>query len=469
MTGMLTSKMSLFRSICHLPYAIRYVRLRRRRLCGTLSPMPAIEPIHAVTYAGGGDVSSRIAPPYDVLDEGPKQALLEGDPHNIVSIDLPVTPPKTVGPDEAYDKAGRTYRDWLEQGVLARRDEPAIYAYEQEYTVDGQTLKRRGLFAGVAAQDFNQPGGVYRHEMTIQGGVDDRSKLMAASAAQFSPVFSVFADPQAHVVGLLGGVFERAPDLHGTTAHDGVVHRCWAVTDPSTIQAIQAFFKDHEVFIADGHHRYTTALNYAKAHPDEPAAQQCLMVLVAAEDPGMIVLPYHRVLYGLKDFEMPKLLAEVVKRTDVGIFRSSFDADQMPALVDRLPHKGMHAMGLYAGGEECYVVNTTERDPLENEFPDKPEVWRQLDVAILQYLLLEGTGAIASGREGAALSYRYTSDLEELKAMVNAEPGGRLGVIMQPTPLEAVMGVSLANEVMPPKSTFFYPKLATGLVINPLR
>lgn len=440
--------------------------------------MPKLNPLTPVRYspAGAGDISTKIAPPYDVLDEGPKQELMARDPHNIVAVDLPVTPPKTVGPDEAYDAAGELYRLWLSEGVLTRDDEPAVVAYEQVYQLKGQTFRRRGLFATLQVEDFNRRGGgVFRHEMTIAGGIGDRTKLMAATAAQLSPIFGIFSDAQATVAGLLGGAFDgREPDFRGTTAGDGVEHRCWLVRDAQTLDTLTRFFESTDVFIADGHHRYTTALDFSRNHEQLtgrklPGADGCLFVLVAAEDPGMIVLPTHRMVTGLSGFTMSALADAVRHRKDMNLTLTEMPREELPNLPDQLSAIGPHAMGLYCPRDKRIWTLTFTDDPLAGSHADKPEVWRRLDVAILHELLIgEVLGPWSGGQE---LGFKYTADpyalLEMLKAQTKAKRPA-LGVVMQPTPLASVMGVSKADEVMPPKSTYFYPKLATGLVINPL-
>jgi uncharacterized protein (DUF1015 family) len=432
--------------------------------------MPELHPIPAIRYntQNQRDLSTKIAPPYDVLDEGPKQELLRRDDRNIVAIDLPVTPPKTLGPDEAYNEAGQTMRQWLEEGTLKRAEKPAIYAYEQVYEVNGQTLKRRGLFGGLKAEQFNRPkGGIFRHEEVIKGGVDDRYKLTEATQAQLSPVFGMFSDPNGEVAHRLSDYFDRRePDFHGKTPDDAVEHRCWEVTDDGLIAALQQFFEKTNVYIADGHHRYTTALKYHEQHPDQPESSTALFVLVAMQDPGMIVLPYHRVLTGLSGFSMDKLKAIVDQRDDVQLQATDHGPDQLDALEASLPEAGHHAMGLYdpkAG--QTYCLTSTSADPLADAAPQQPEAWRKLDVAILQNLIINEL--IKPNFGGDAVGYHYTAKLDDLRHFADQE-AGRLGVIMQPTPLEAVKDVSLADGIMPAKSTFFYPKLATGLVVNPL-
>lgn len=416
--------------------------------------MPKLLPIQAVCFAGGGDVSTKIAPPYDVLDAGPKAELLERDAHNIVAVDLPVTPPKTVGPAAAYTAAGDLYRQWLREGVLTRDDRPGVVVVEQVYELDGQTVRRRGLFAGLGVEEFNRSGGgIFRHEMTIAGGIGDRTKLMEATSAQLSPIFGIFADPQKSAVKLLNKICEsRGPDLHGTTANDGVTHRAWRVHDEATLSTLTDFFGETDVFIADGHHRYTTARQFAKDHPELPGAGSCLFVLVAAEDPGMVVWPTHRVLCGLQEFMWSEL--EAILAADERCVLGGDPATSRFALFD--PVSG-NTVGLDTVG-----------DVLAEAFGDKPEVWRTLDVAVLHEWLIQRV--LRPNFGGESVVFKYTADVDEMKRLAAEadSAGARLGVVMRSTPLESVMAVSRAGEVMPPKSTYFYPKLATGLVINPL-
>jgi uncharacterized protein (DUF1015 family) len=417
--------------------------------------MPEVLPIPTVRYAtpeGERDISNKIAPPYDVLDAGPKQQLLDRDPHNVVAIDLPVTPPKTVGPDAAYAGAAQTLQQWIADGVLVREDKPAVVAYEQRYTHDGQTHARRGLLLGVKLEEFNQPGGVFRHEMTIKGGVSDRTKLTEATAMQLSPVFGIYPDPEATVAGLLdgAGAYAGEPDLTGTTG-DGVEHRVWWLRNPELIGSLQEAMRGINAYIADGHHRYTMALDYHKAHPDQAEAGSCLFFLVAAEDPGLAVLPTHRVVTGLSHDRFDTVQRVLAAHDDIAFGE---------------PNELHHPMGLYDPAEEATVwFGTAEADPLAKLLPGKPEAWRTLDVAVLHELVLDRILLPALGGEDTKV--HYTADADHMRKLADDHTGA-IGIVMQATPLQGVMDVASADEVMPPKSTYFYPKLATGLVLHPL-
>lgn len=439
--------------------------------------MPKLLPITAVTYntRNSKDLSARIAPPYDVLDQGPKQRLLERDPNNIVAIDLPVTPPKTVGPDEMYIQAGEQYRDWLSRNILQADSRPAIYAYEQLYRVEGQQLARRGLIAALGLEPYNRAdGGIFRHELTIASGVNDRYKLMESAQAQFSPIFGIFSDPEGEVVAKLSAAFDNhEPDFFGTTQSDGVTHRVWRIDDDALISALQYFFVMTDVFIADGHHRYTTAMKFHEDHPELEKADGCLFVLVAAEDPGMMVLPTHRVLLGLQGLTLHKLQGICNQDNAIELQRTAYRSTESKELAADLSNHEHHAMGLYIPGQDyLYRLRYEGTDPLSANLSNKPEVWRRLDVAILHHHFVEQIlePAFTDPSHGQSFSYEYTADLDQLKTMTETQnhTGDRLGVILQPTPLGSVMAVSKANEVMPAKSTYFYPKLATGLVLNPL-
>ncbi|QQE13137.1 DUF1015 domain-containing protein [Planctomycetota bacterium] len=436
--------------------------------------MPQLQPIKALTYSvgSGEDISDLIAPPYDVLDEGPKQQLLSQSPNNIVAVDLPVTPPKTVGPDEKYNEAADLFNQWIEAGILKQSSKPAIYLYEQQYVTNGKAYARRGMFAALKLEEFNQPNGIFRHEMTIQGGLDDRYKLMNASKAQLSPIFGVYSDAENTVSDLLDNIYATDPSFTGTTPNDNVLHRVWIIDDEQLIAQLQVFFQQAPVYIADGHHRYTTALNYHKNNPDNPDASTCLFVLVAAEDPGMIVLPTHRVITGMTDFSIEKFVQLAAQQEDIVVHATTFTPDNLDKLEATLPGVGNHAMGIYdPKTQTTYTISTKSTDPLASITPDKPEVWRTLDVAILQHMLVEQILKPNFASNPDNVGYKYTANIEDFKNLTdqtddNGQP--RLGIIVQYTPLQSVMGVSLANEVMPAKSTYFFPKLATGLVINPL-
>ncbi len=452
--------------------------------------MPQVQPIHAIRYAtpADRDLSHVIAPPYDVLDEAGKERLLDGSPHNIVAIDLPHLPAKTVGPDPVYEQAGHTFRQWLDAGVLVQQAQPTVYVYQQTYTAPHgpgggghYVFKRRGLIANVRVQPFGQntdgQGAIHPHEQTFSGPKEDRMKLMCATRAQLSPIFGLYSDPTARVQPLLEKhVNTGPPSFFGVTENDQVRHEVWEVRQAEQIQQLCEAIAGLDTFIADGHHRYNTALNYrqrlvdaGQLNPngtDQHPANQCLFVLVAMQDPGMIVLPTHRVLGGMAGFSLDRLILAGQGKIQVNLFAGS----DLESIENALPTAGVHAMGLYDPANPqapLAIMTPVESDPLAQTHPNASPAWRQLDVAILQHLIVEQICQAAFYPAGSQVIWKFPHTLPELKSIADSD-GFQAGVVMQPTPLESVRKISESGELMPQKSTFFYPKLATGLVMNPL-
>ncbi len=444
--------------------------------------MPAVFPFRAVQYNNGsGDVSGVIAPPYDVLDASQKQAMLDADPNNIVGIDLPHVPAKELGPKEAYEASAASYRSMLESGTLSQRQTPAMFAYRQTFEFEGQTFERCGMVATVETVPFGdrEGGGILAHEQTFGGPKEDRKALMEATQCQTSPIFGLHPDEDGEATKIVREVTaSRDPDMTAQMS-DGVKQEIWAVEDDATLSAYTAALAGEDIFVADGHHRYNTALNYLEALGDVPAdhpARRTMMVLVSMNDPGLAIGPTHRVLGGMADYDIDAfqqasaglLNIEAIENTP-----STFLA-QMNVLAER---EKTNIFGIYdyATGL-CFAAWPAMSDPLEDKFPDQSQAWRSLDVAIIQHLIVD---EICSPElnNGEPVKWAFPHSIDEVLALGRGEETGssiagggkpQLAIIVRPTPLEAVRDISRAGELMPQKSTFFYPKLATGLWLNPL-
>jgi len=431
-----------------------------------------IRPFAGIHYALKPDLdfSKVIAPPYDVLDVKEKAELQARHPHNIVTIDLPWLPPKTVGPDGVYAKAATTLDAWLSAGILVRDRRPAIYPYTQSFDHHGRTYHRRGFVALVRLSPFGQ-GQVVPHEKTYQGPIEDRLKLMRATGVQLSPIFGLFSDPRGEVTRLLYQHVSR-PQLDGTM--DGVRNQLWSVTDAEVENRVIEMMGARPIYIADGHHRYTTALEYQKeqeaaaggALPPNHPANYCMFVLVGMQDDGLLILPTHRLLGGLDDFDIAAFRTAV--RGNFNVTETAMRPDELDEYVeDVLPQQPPNTFGLYdAKTKRLYQLTLTNHDVLKPLEPDRSEAWRKLDVAILQRYLIDevlqpkfATQEIAKG---------YTADAAAVAPQVDRSKY-QIALLLRSTPLHALEGLGKHNEVMPQKSTYFYPKLATGMVINPLR
>ncbi|MFO0860690.1 MAG: DUF1015 domain-containing protein [Phycisphaerales bacterium] len=445
--------------------------------------MPRVYPFRALQYTTGRDLSSVVAPPYDVLDVAAKTRLVERSAANIVSVDLPHVPPKELGPAASYAKAAETYGSWIEEGVLGRRAVPAIFAYRQTFAFEGGTHQRCGMFATVDAAPFGPRagGGILPHEETFSGPKEDRLALMTATRAQLSPIFGLHSDESGAATKLVRSVMQaRQPDFTARMDYDGVLHELWAVEDPDTIAAYERALAGEDIFIADGHHRYNTQLNYIKqlesqgALPADHPARKCMMVLIGMSDPGLVIGPTHRVLGGMKQYSL-----EAFKKASSGLLSFTPVAGDLEALNASLKATsgsevclGLHDVASRSG----YLIRPVEADPLAKAFGRKPEAWRKLDVAVIQHLVVEQI-CQPHLNAGEPVKWAFPHSVPEVAQIAQgAETGAgggkgfvaQMALLVRPTPLKAVRDVSRANELMPQKSTFFYPKLATGLCINPL-
>ena len=434
--------------------------------------MAQIRPFAGIRYSKkiGPDISNLIAPPYDVLDAAGKQRLQAAHPQNIVTVDLPHLPAKTVGPDTAYTKANDTLQSWLSAGILQRDHKPAIYPYSQTYTHGGRTFHRRGMIVLVKLSPFGE-GHVVPHEKTYPDAITDRLKLTTATRTQLSPVFGLFSDPKSQVTGAL---YKNLSKPETTATFDGVQNDLWTVIDSETENAVIDLMGARPIYIADGHHRYTMALQYQKnaiaAHggPIPPAhpANFCMFNLVGMQDDGLLILPTHRLISGLVNFNIAALkaaLAPVATVTDLEV-----PEPELPTYIDHiLPKQPPNTFGLFDGKtRRTHQITFTQPDVLKSIEPTHSQAWRELDVAIVQSYLLDQVlkPKFANGVEPGR---GYTAYANEVAPMTDGNKY-QIALLLKSTPLHALEELGKTNEVMPPKSTFFYPKLATGMVLNPL-
>ncbi|MGE3107223.1 MAG: DUF1015 family protein [Phycisphaerales bacterium] len=451
--------------------------------------MPQVFPFRAVQYVPlgpAGDVSPLIAPPYDVLDVPAKAALLAKNSKNVVGIDLPHIPAKDLGPPSAYTQAASSFRDWLASGTMHRLDKPAMFVYRETFEFRGSTHQRTGMACTIEVQPFGpRPGGgVLPHEETFSGPKEDRFALMKASRAQFSPIFGLHQDAQGAACSLLKRIMaSRAPDITAQT-NEGfggpLKHELWTVQDDATINAYADALKGEDIFVADGHHRYNTALNYLKhlesqgPVPADHPARRCMYVLVSMSDPGMVIGPTHRVLAGMSGYSFDAFRAAAGGSLNITEFSGELRGIENAMEQAAQRSKG-NALGLYDfATRRCYVATLAAPDPLKERFPGKVRAWRELDVALVQYLIVESI-CQPKLNGGQPVKWAFPHSIQEVidigDGTERGSGGGKafspqLAVIVRPTPLEAVREISRANELMPQKSTFFFPKLATGLFIN---
>jgi uncharacterized protein (DUF1015 family) len=410
--------------------------------------MADVQPLQALHYdlSRTGGLQPVAAPPYDVIDAAQRAELVQRSPYNVVEVDLP------ANGGDPYAHAAEVLRSWTADGIVVRDPEPALWALEQRYTgPDGRARTRHGIFARVRVEDYG-PGRIRPHERTHPGPKEDRLRLTRATRANLSPIFSLYDDPAG---AAWAAVAPDGPPWGEVTEADGTVHRLWRVADPDAIAAVTEALRGVELLIADGHHRYETARVFAQ-EPNAPAgADHVLMCLVALQDPGLTVFPTHRLVLGL-DAAKRAALADALERD----WTSELADELEPAPSDTV------RIGYYDGSAPRLL---TLRDPAiaDAALPGKPEPYRRLDTAVLEALVLQGTLGMTEDDISHLNGLGYARTAEEAKARVD---GGEADAafFMAPTPVERVRDVAAAGENMPPKSTYFYPKVLTGMVFNPL-
>ncbi len=417
--------------------------------------MADVQPLRALHYAPAvsGPLSDVVAPPYDVIDDTQRQALLERSPFNVVAVDLP------RGEPDPYAAAGALFTSWQSQGAVVRDPEPAIWAHTQDYTgPDGVRRTRRGFFCRVKIEQYG-PGRVRPHERTHPGPKEDRLRLTRATRANVSPIFSLYSDPTDAAWSALSPSTQSDP-WGEVTDGDGTTHRLWRVADPAAIAAVQEATRDAELLIADGHHRYETMQAYTSEIGGPGEHDYILMCLVALEDPGLTVFPTHR-LIGNLDEQRRAALTQALER--------DFDIAEVPVEeIAPTPGEGPLQLG-YIDGRDNRPLRLTLKDQAiaDAALEGHSEPYRHLDTGVLETLLLKNALGLSDDDISHFNGLFYARDTAEALEMVRS---GRFDAafLMRPTPVAQVREVAAAGENMPPKSTFFYPKLLTGLLFNPL-
>ena len=418
--------------------------------------MAEIQPLRTLRYdpKAVGSLQAVIAPPYDVIDDELRDRLLAQSPCNVVEVDLPRAP----GGGDPYQHAEEVFEAWREQGVLVRESEPALWVLEQHYTApDGGQRRRRGVFARVRVEDYG-PGRIRPHERTHPGPKQDRLSLTRATRANLSPIFSLFPDPQGAATDALEAVVAGEP-FASVADHEGTRNSLWRVADPEAIAALQDSLAGAELLIADGHHRYETARVYAEEVGGEGEHCYVLMLLTPLSDPGLTVFGTHRLLTGLKDDTAKQLAIRE------GLMRD-FEIEQVSR--DELEPRANGAVQLgYMDSFHKQPFMLTLKDPsiAEAALPGKPEPYRRLDTAVLEAIVLKGALGMTDDDISHQRGLGYSKSFDDAREAVES---GRAdaGFFMRATPVDQVREVAETGESMPPKSTYFYPKIPTGLIFS---
>jgi uncharacterized protein (DUF1015 family) len=458
--------------------------------------MARIYPFRALRYnlaqVSAQDVATQ---PYDKITPAMQQAYYQRSPYNLVRIILRM-PELFDKEGDLYANAARDFRAWREEGILAQERQPSVFAYAQRFTVPGLpgvVKERRGFIALGELYDYSREV-VFRHEQTLSKPKSDRLNLLRATKAHFGQIFMLYSDPAHSAEEVLfanGSAGETLPDIEVTDEY-GVVHRVWKVTDPARINLLTTALEDKKLIIADGHHRYETALNYMKERGQPPAGENCerlsaglpqppypeaaaMMTFVNMDSEGLVILPTHRVVFGLAGFETARLLEavrsyfeidELVERDPVAAMarladggRRTADSGQEAAGVQRTAFVAVTAKG--------WFLLTAKAEAIAEALKGIPTRQRQLDIVQLHSLVLEKLLGISQEAIRDQTHLRYLRDAAEATDQV-ARGEANVAFLMNPVTMEQLREVAFAGEVMPQKSTDFYPKLLSGLAIYAL-
>lgn len=521
--------------------------------------MATVIPIKGLRYNPAliSNLNEVVTPPYDVIDTAAQEKYYKCNPYNIIRLEYGKNLPGDSESCNRYTRAAADFNTWLENRVLTPEARPALYLYEQEFTVGRERKVRSGLICGVKLEPYEK-GVILPHEETIPKHKADRLELMRACRANFSPIFSLYEDREKKVdTTLREAVGGTAPDVDFTD-ESGESHRLWVITDGEIINKVQQAMAGMRIFIADGHHRYETALNFQReqasrrkesrenAEPEkhtgfsglsapsgfavgsadvtsscsdtpenagsctrteDHAHNYVMMTLVNLYDPGLVVLPTHRLVKSIREIDPAKLVDKLKESFKVEEFPLAPDRGNFQEFLQALAERGKgrlyqaagsgiksqkclstpgpetcgepggrnavnpcrpHAFGMYAGDNRLYLLTYLNNRQLDQVMPPgKSRAWQGLDVSVLHTLIIEKHLGICGELRARAEHITYTR--EEEGALAAVDSGAyQLAFFLNPTPVEEVIEVAGNGEKMPQKSTFFYPKLITGLVVNRL-
>ncbi len=416
------------------------------------------------------DLNKVTAPPYDIIKPDKQDLLYSKSPYNIIRVDFGKVFEGDNDEDNCYTRASEALKLWIDDRSLVFEEKPAFYIYEQQFTVGELQKSVVGIIALVRLEDFSN-GVIFPHEETISKAKTDRFNLMTATEANFNPVYSIYSDESAEIASLINSQSENEPDISFTT-DEKIVQNVWIVTDEEVTSEITRMFEEKQLFIADGHHRYETALNYrnsrreAEGGEGEKPYDYTMMLLVSMENSGLMVFPTHRLIRGAEKFDEVSLVSYLTE--DFTISKIFFtDGDYASIIADKLADtsEDEKVFALYTGDEYYYLLKLKDLEIADQFNQDKSTAYRRLDTTILHSLILERYLGIDKENMAEQKNLVYTKDIAE--AISEVKNGDfQCAFLINASRVSEIKEVSSTHEKMPQKSTYFWPKPVTGIVMN---
>ncbi len=424
--------------------------------------MAVIKPFKGMRYNTkvAGEISKLCCPPYDIISEQQRLAYIDENEYNVIRLELPKEG------ENPYAQASDILNLWRDKGVLIHEDKPAIYIYEEEFTAYNQRKSIKGIIARVQLEEFSK-GIILPHEFTLSKAKEDRLNLMKATNCNFSQIYALYMDTEHTTLKTIDEQSDCTSALEFTD-DDNITHRLWIVTDEEIIAKLVSDFADRKLYIADGHHRYETALNYRNYCRENGIAKEGdnqdfqMIYLVDMEHPGLVVFPTHRLVRNLSDFDKENVLTACAEYFEITKFEST---DNMEETLAEQYNAGKKAFGFYCGNGEWYMLVLKSLDVMNEMLPELSKASQQLDVSVLHTLVLEKIFGIDKENMANQINLTYTKFFEEAISTVDSGEF-QCSFVLNPTRVTEIRDVAAEGEKMPQKSTYFYPKMITGMVMN---
>lgn len=426
--------------------------------------MAEIKPFKGMRYNTflAGKIGELCCPPYDIISEEERLGYIAENEYNVIRLELPKEG------EDVYKTAGEVLDMWRNTGVLVHEIKPAVYIYEEEFNAYNKRSSVKGIIVRVKVEEFSK-GVILPHEFTLSKAKADRFNLMKATNCNFSQIYALYMDEEHTTLKTIDRLSDRKPDQKFTDS-DHVTHKLWIITDEKVIEKLVNDFADRKLYIADGHHRYETALNYRNycrengiSKEGDPQDYQ-MMYLVDMQHPGLVVFPTHRMVRDLESFDKDEVLKGCEEYFDIKKFTS---VGNINSELAKQYKQGKKAFGFYCGKGEWYLLVLKDIEVMADVLPDLSEASQQLDVSVLHSLILEKTMGIDKENMANQINLTYTKFFEE--AIMKVDKGEfQCSFILNPTRVTEIRDVAAAGEKMPQKSTYFYPKMITGMVMNDL-
>lgn len=422
--------------------------------------MAAIMPFKGLRYSpNAGNLNDLVCPPYDIISDEERKEFIDNNKFNIVNLELP------KGPD-CYKSAGKTLKTWIDDNVLVQDEKNGIYVYEMDFPIGNIRKSVKGFVSLVKLEDFSKEI-ILPHEETLSKAKTDRFNLMSETFSNFSQIYSLYMDENEKVYPLVDDASKNKPDMQ-VMDKDGVIHKMWIVNDTSTINSIVSLFNDKKLYIADGHHRYETALNFHKYLCENKISDEnslsgyVMMMLVNMENDGLEVFPTHRIVRNLQDFNEEKIISNSKTLFDIKILSDRESAEQE---LKQLYNNNQHAFIMYSSDKKYTLMTLKDKSAVKKVLSDMSDAYCELDVSILHTLILEKNLGIDKANMAAQINLTYTRNTNDA---YNSVDNGQADCcfILNPTRVSEIKNVAAAKEKMPQKSTYFFPKTITGLVMN---